>query len=113
MNLTAFALSPGLWLTIDALAVYRLTRLVTTDTLTSPLRMRLLAAGRDKMGNSRPGPLRAYARNLFDLVTCAWCSSMWIAGTVVLLTVYVPSYWKYAAYVLALSAVAGFLSERS
>lgn len=111
MNLTAFALSPALWLTIDALAVYRLTILVTRDTITEPVRQWIRAAGRTTAGVPRPG--RAAARWIFDLVTCPWCSGVWIAGAVVLLTVYTPGGWKYAAYLLACAAVAGFLSEKS
>jgi len=111
MNLAAFALSPALWLTIDALAVYRLTILLTRDTITEPFRGRIRAAGYTGTGAPRPG--RGALRWLFDLVTCPWCSGVWIAGVVVLLTVYVPSGWKYVAYLLACAAAAGFLSEKS
>ncbi|MDE1904824.1 MAG: DUF1360 domain-containing protein [Rhodospirillales bacterium] len=94
----AFTLTPVLWLVIDALAVFRLTRLVTADIITD---------------RPRRWVLEHLGTGWFDFVTCAWCVSMWIAGVVVLLTALAPTEWKYVAYVLTLSAVAGLLAARS
>lgn len=83
------------WL-LAALAVYRLTRLVTTDVLTAPPR-EWVQARYDRLGY---------------LVGCDWCSSMWVAPGPVLLAALAPE----AAWTLvmlgipALSAVAGIVS---
>jgi hypothetical protein len=79
------------WLVVDALATYRLTILVTRDAITEPLRR-----GR---------------RAIFW--ACTWCTSIWIAAVVVALTRFWPTEWQYPAMLLALSAVAGYMGERS
>lgn len=113
-------------LVVDAVACYRLTILVTRDTITSPAREWLRArAYPDTLpeGASRiylwghpasPRPwMMATRRWVHELVTCAWCSSIWIAAGVVALTATVPLVWQYPAAVLALSGVTGFLADRS
>ena len=96
--MTAFALTPGLWLVVDALAVFSLTILVTRDVITEKPRQWIK---------------RRLGLHAFDFITCPWCTSVWIAAAVVALTVFVPSEWKYVAYLLTCTAVAGFLAERS
>lgn len=83
------------WFIIDALAVARLSRLVTTDTITS--RSRLWLAKRTD--------------RLALWLACPWCISVWVAAAVVTATVLIPAVWVYIAAVLAFSYVAGFLSE--
>jgi hypothetical protein len=58
---------------IVGLTVFRLTRVVTADTIFEPLRTRMAVATADA------GPAR---RLLFQLVTCFWCVSWWIGLTV-------------------------------
>jgi hypothetical protein len=84
------------WFVADALAVARLSRLVTTDTITAHVRLGIAK--------------RAHRVALW--LSCDWCVSVPIAAAVVVLTVYTPGIWQYAAFGLALSAVAGHLSER-
>ena len=81
-----------IWLLI-ALATYRLTRLVTTDTLTTPAR-EWVQARYDRLGY---------------LVGCDWCSSMWLAPGPVLLGVLAPdSTWSLVVLgIPAASAVVG------
>lgn len=81
-------------LVVDALAAYRLTRLVTTDAITEPLR-EAIDARSDFMG---------------ELTSCSWCSGVWVAAGVVLARRYVPA-WGPVAEMLALAAVAGLLSD--
>lgn len=83
-------------LLIDALAVFRLTRLVTTDTI--------LDRPREAVRKERPG--------LFLFLTCPWCVGMWLAAGVVLVAPHVRL-WRPLRQVLALSAIAGLLAERS
>lgn len=96
--MTAFKLTPGLWLVLDVLAVYRLTILITRDAITERLRKWV----RKHMGDKA-----------FLFITCPWCTSMWIAMGVVVLTALAPNQWKYVAAVLTLSAGAGFLAEHT
>jgi hypothetical protein len=102
------------WLIVDSLAVYRLSVLVCRDTITEPLRRKLgapwmiKAEGGGHLTRRGTGP-RYW---LWQIVICVWCSSLYLAAAVVLLTKFWPSGWQYAAFGLALSAVAGFLGER-
>lgn len=81
------------WLTVDALAVYRLAQLVGKDTITQPIR-------------------GASSERTTLFLTCPWCVGIWLAIAVVVLTALVPGAWQYAALALALSGVTGFLAER-
>lgn len=100
-----FALSPTLWLVVNLGAVFRLTRLVCSDTITYPLRRRALrwAARRSERLDT----------TITDFLGCPWCVSPWIAVVVVILAYYVPTPWVYVAYVLTASAVAGIVAERT
>lgn len=89
------------WLIVDALATHRLTRLVTTDTITHRLRM---WAGGMKIGQE------ATRRGVYFFVTCPWCVSVWAAAGVVAATKCLPSAWVYVALALAFSTVAGLLA---
>jgi len=84
-----------IWLLV-ALATYRLTRLVTTDTLTGPAR-EWVQARYDRLGY---------------LVSCDWCSSMWLAPGPVLLGVLAPdSAWTLTLLgIPAASAVVGIVA---
>lgn len=90
--------SPAVWLVLDALATYRLIRLVQRDTITS-----------------RP---RAWAHKrysggwLLELVTCPWCLSIWVGAGVTLLTYFVPFAWSLVVTALVFSAVTGWFSDR-
>ncbi len=83
------------WLLV-ALATYRLTRLVTTDTLTAPAR-EWVQARYDRLGY---------------LVGCDWCSSMWLAPGPVLLGVLAPdSAWTLVLLgIPAASAIVGIMA---
>lgn len=87
-----------LWLLVDALAVYRLTRLVARDELLRPARVWL---------DDR------YAGPLVYLVTCMWCLSIWLSAVVLLFTWWIPVAWSVVASGLAFSAVAGQLGEKA
>lgn len=83
-------------LVLDALAVFRLTRLVLNDSITAPARQSITSRGPDWV---------------LTLLTCPWCMSFWLAILVVVLQTTVPSQWLYASAVLAFSAVAGLLDR--
>lgn len=100
-------------LVVTALAVFRLTRLVTSDTITEPLRARVLN-GPTTYSRAQRKPSAARVR-LYDFITCAWCVSMWIAALAVVELQYRWAWWAIFPFyvVLALSAVAGYLSAHS
>lgn len=85
------------WLIVDALAVYRLTRIVVRDTI--------LAGFRSWLSDH-------YEGMLVEWLSCMWCLSVWMAAGVVALTWWIPLLWSYAATALAFSAIAGFLGDR-
>lgn len=92
--------SLALWILVDSLAVYRLTRLVTADTITEPMR--------NWIGGQRGGEVKR--QKAFDFITCPWCTSIWLAAGAVAATRLVPDPWSYLALLLTASAVAGALS---
>lgn len=118
---------------LDALAVHRLTRLVTDDELTRPWRDKTVehayVHGRWLGGRTdlRTEELAAaVATGVIDwseaveqddnppkvatLVTCRWCASVWIAAGVLVARRVAPSWWAPAARLLALSSVSTLLA---
>lgn len=92
---------------VDALAVARITRLVTEDRIPFGwLRDRILERAQENSGG-----LGSDSR-LAELVTCPWCMSIWVAGFVLLARRFVPG-WRHLARLLAASLVAGLAAERS
>lgn len=84
-------------LTVGALAVYRVTRLVVEDTIADPIRNRIVEAA--------PEGRLAY------LVTCPWCVSVWVAAGWAGLAVAAPAVAAPVGAALAWSAAAGLLSS--
>lgn len=75
-NLPSMTFSPVM-LGIYALAAARITGLITTDTITEPLRDKILGWLDD-----RPATLGAFVAKL---ITCAWCAGLWVSGVTALL----------------------------
>jgi hypothetical protein len=89
-------------LAVDALAVYRLTRLATVDTFPAA------ASARDRITRwtretDRPA--------IEELIHCPWCIGFWIATGVVLVRAGLPRPWSPLARALALSAAAGVIAH--
>lgn len=136
----AWTASP-LWLAVNALAAYRLTRLWVADMLPPLPRVRRAI---DTWATARWAPeaaqvrLNAYVHarepgprppdgdadlvdtwTLYDgkaplayLVTCVWCSGYWISLAVFLLATLFPvTVWAFVAVPLAFSAVVGLLHQ--
>lgn len=87
-------------LLVDALATYRLTRLITTDHLTEPARDHVRGAFRS-----------AGMERLDYALGCDWCTGVWVAAGVVAARRYAPTVWGPLARVLAFSAVTGALAQ--
>jgi hypothetical protein len=88
------------WLVVDALAVYRLTRLATRDSF--PPSERLRATIERRWGGSPWS----------ELAVCPWCLSWWIGAVVVAARLTVPAWWSLLALTLTYSAAAGWLASR-
>lgn len=83
---------------LDALATYRLTKLVIEDKILEPIRDRLF---------DRYPP----STQIGYLLTCPWCVSMWAGIAVVASRRVSPRLWPAAARALAFSAVTGLVAE--
>lgn len=83
---------------LDAIAVYRLVRLLQQDTLPP------LPAVREKLMD------RYGAHPLSELIDCPWCLSIWVGAGAVVARRFTPRLWGALARVLASSAVTGLLS---
>lgn len=108
---------------VDALAVYRLTRLVVGDTITKPLRERWIAAAYRRAGRIGRDPHDVgpgywsdqvvldgdTAPKLAVLVTCPWCSAVYVAAGVAVARRVAPRTWRPLARFLAAAAVAAAL----
>ena len=111
-------------LLVLAIAVFRITRLVTGDSISEGFREWLrsrshrdMAAPKGLEGEmvfrteertDRPVMLWAWR-----LLTCPWCVSMYAGGLAIGLFLSYPTYTLDVGYVLACSAVAGVLMERT
>ncbi len=92
-------------LLIYALAVARVTGLIVTDSITEPVRDKIVAALDDRPGTS--GALVA------ELITCPWCAGMWVS------LIAAPLVWFWGespvmlipALALAFSQVTGSISH--
>ena len=111
-----------LTLLIYALCVYRMTRVFTTDSITSALRdwlrvnghieqvRTVLEAGNERI-ERRTGPKPGVIYAAWLLLTCSWCVSVWVALVVVIMG-HNFAWWIYVCDVFALSSAAGVISER-
>lgn len=108
---------------VDVLAVHRLVRLVTTDTITRPIRERLVEQsygdrldGETPETPATPTMWSDFAEDDGDppfvagLVTCRWCASIWIAAGAVAAHGLVPALWLPLAGLLALSSASTLLA---
>lgn len=106
-------------LVVDAIATYRLTRLVTADTITEPARDSIIeasyvVAGRAERAREEVAVVgwSEYAMHdddapkLATLVVCRWCASIWLGAGVVVVRRYMPRAWQKVAATLVFSAVA-------
>lgn len=107
-------------LVVDALAVARLTRLVTRDVIAEPLREHWIAEAFYATGIAAPPPgltweqaavLDSDPPKAATFITCPWCTSFWIGAAVVTARWVAPGLWDPLARALALSHVAGLAAN--
>lgn len=109
-------------LALDALAVHRLTRLITLDTITEPPREALIAVAYGAEPGSSPNAgvfehdtwaerveHDSHAPKLAELLICRWCMSIWISAAVVL--VRRTRWWPPVRLLLALSSASTLLAQ--
>jgi hypothetical protein len=111
-------------LLIDALAAFRITRLVVADDITEPPRARVLqavyAAGDreppeavtdgctwTQAVHQDPAPPK-----LATLITCPWCAGFYVSIAVVIGRRLAPRMWRPVARAFALSGVAGIIGSQ-
>lgn len=87
--------------TILALAVFRVTRLITTDVVLEKLRNKVWS----KFPPERGG--------VGYMITCTWCASVWVASLFVLSYMISTRSTIVVAGIFALSAVAGLIDRAS
>ena len=101
-------------LVILALTTHRATRLVVEDTITEPMRRRIQARATTTQRNANgtwlvTDPEKPWIwRKAYELTACQWCVSVWAGGATVALAHFEGSWFKYAAYALAFSTLAGW-----
>jgi hypothetical protein len=83
---------------ILGLAVFRLTRLFTRDTIVEDVRTKIWE--RHPPESTKVG----------YLLTCEWCLSIWIGSLLYLSSILMPTTTSVISTVLALSAIAGLLA---
>lgn len=88
--------------TIDALATFRLTRLLVLDEITEPVRKPV-----------QNWLLDHRYHKLYELTSCGWCLGQWVAFGVVGARRYAPRAWHPVALALAFSAVTGIIAEKT
>jgi hypothetical protein len=104
----------------DALAVRRLTRLVTTDRLTAEAREETIRAAYAEAG-SMPGDIVGTWTDWaqFDdgaphkavLISCDWCASVWFAVFAAIARHILPEVWQTVSRALAVAELAGILAR--
>lgn len=111
-------------LLVDALAAFRITRLIVADDITEPPRARLLqaiyAAGdREPPADVGVGCTWTDAVHqdpdppkLATLVTCPWCAGFYVSLGVVVARRLAPRFWRPVARAFALSGVAGIIGSQ-
>ena len=108
-------------LIVYMLATYRLVILACRDKITVGIRDFIRDHGYHTMtGRALNGSettnvtvINRFWSWLHDLISCEWCTSIWIATGVVVLQHYQQSWFQYICFGLALSSVASVMSEKT
>lgn len=122
-------MTEALEVVVDALAAYRLTRLITADVITKDLRdafvhgvyVRAGQEGRVMADHPEDGPedldWSQVAEDdedppkLATLVTCRWCTGFYVSVGVVVASRWAPRPWRVVSRAFALSAAAALVAR--
>lgn len=96
----------ALVLIVYVLAVMRLTRLITSDTVLDRVRVGIARMARD---NDRSATNRAFWTVVSDFLACPWCVGFWLSvgGAVAPVLLLVWPWWTLAPLALACSQLVG------
>lgn len=101
-------LPPWLLVLLTVLTVARLTRLITADALTEPLREWVIshrpAPAAPVTAIHAPAPPPQREDWLVYLIHCRWCASMWIAIPVAVIVYFWPTFWAVQIVLVALAS---------
>lgn len=97
-------------LAVNALAAYRLTRLMTRDSLPPLPQVRQHVL--DKLDEIQDAKGSTASHPLSELVHCPWCVGFWISVGVVGAATLAPRAWRPMATALAFSAVVANIAVR-
>lgn len=97
-------------LAVNALAAYRLTRLITRDSL--PPLPALREAVRERYDRLQDQRGRAETHPVAELIECPWCMGFWVSAGVAVAATVAPDAWRPVATVLAFSAVVANIAVR-
>lgn len=101
-------------LAIYSFAVYRLTRLIVSDTITSSFRsifheevVEADEEGKEEIYLLIKGTgLKAW---FGELISCYWCTGIWSAGILLLLNFFLPVLGEWLMAILALAGIAALI----
>jgi hypothetical protein len=102
---------PAADLALMAIATHKISRLITKDAVTSPLRAPVTqfegAAGEAELTESPRGTGAQHA--LGELLTCPFCTAVWVAGGLAASMVFAPRLTRFGMGVASAIAGADFL----
>lgn len=109
-------------LLIDAIAGYRLTRLITADVITERPRAAVIrwAYGNDAPAIEATSPSDSWTDRVNDdpappalarLITCPWCTGVWVAAGITAARRLTPRLWAPVAETAVVAAAAGLLAS--
>lgn len=102
-------------LVLLGIATHKLSRIITKDRVTSPLRAPFTEyegpAGENEVKEKVRG--KGLRRAIGDLVTCPWCMGTWVAAGLVLGFVYQPRMTRVVGSVFVAATVADLVSHAS
>jgi hypothetical protein len=100
-------LIPTWWeLTLGALAVFRLWRLLAEDDILEPVRRRVLRYVGWKAGDKLPDEYRS---RWAEFLTCPWCAGFWLGLLAWVFWLFFPALALVVATPFALSAAVGLI----
>lgn len=92
--------NPFIFLILQVLATYRLTKLINDDYILNDVRQKVL---------KKFPPSTSKIGYLF---MCPWCMSIWAAGCLLILRKFAPDIYDEITLILTASAITGLLEEK-
>lgn len=103
--------SAALALVIVALASYRLTRIVTADSLTYEFRQRAYRWAWSDEGEA-PTPRAAWRTYAYELTTCSFCLGVWVSAGAYAAWRWGPEWGRTGLVIAAIAGAQAYISSR-